>query len=101
MHFGEMQPKRIGAHIQHRFHQGVTRAMAYREALGDEDRFFDVRFHELVQDPGAMVHRISEHFGLQGVPQEAIHNWLNNGRADKRGAHQYSAERYGLDRAAI
>ena len=75
--------------------------MAYRESFGNEETFFDVRFHELVQDPGAMVQRITEHFGLQSVPQQAIENWLNNGRADKRGAHQYSAERYGLDRAAI
>ena len=101
MHFGEMQPTRIGAHIQKRFHQGVTRAMAARDAFDNDNIFFDVRFHELVQDPAKMIGRITEHFGLQPVAEEAIANWLNNGRADKRGAHQYSAERYGLDRARI
>lgn len=101
MHFGNMQPHRIGAHIRKRFHQGVTRAMASREAYGNEDTFFDVRFHELVQDPGAMVDQITDHFDLPKVADEAIQNWLNNGRSDKRGAHQYSAERYGLDRCAI
>jgi hypothetical protein len=75
--------------------------MKAREAVNDESRFFDVRFHELVQDPGAMVARITQHFGLRDVAPEAIHNWLNNGRSDKRGAHQYSADRFGLDADCI
>ena len=75
--------------------------MASRDAYGKEDTFFDVRFHELVQDPGVMVDQITDHFGLPKVANEAIQNWLNNGRSDKRGAHQYSADRYGLDRSAI
>ena len=96
-----MRPHHIGSHTQKRFLQGVTRAMAAREAFNDESRFFDVRFHELVKDPGAMVHQITDHFGLRAVAPEAIENWLNNGRLDQRGAHLYSADRYGLDQDRI
>ena len=46
-----------------------------------------------------MVHRIHRHFELP-LPEgmdTAMDRWLNNGRADKRGQHLYSAERYGLN----
>jgi hypothetical protein len=100
-YFGEIRHKEVGKHIQHRFLQGVTRAMEFRDAINDESRFFDVRFHELVKDPAAMVTRITEHFNLRPVAQEAMANWPNNGRKDKRGAHVYSAERFGLQRTPI
>ena len=103
MLYGKFDPLPIGKHITQRFEQGVTRAMAARAAKGRPEQFFDVPFQELVQDPIAMVHRIHQHFELP-IPEDmdsAMDNWLNNGRADKRGQHQYRAERYGLNIEAI
>jgi hypothetical protein len=103
MLYGRFEPLPIGRHITQRFELGVRRAMAARDAKGRPGQFFDVSFHELVADPIAMVHRIHEHFDLphpEGM-DAAMSDWLNNERSDKRGKHHYSAERYGLDVAAI
>ena len=102
MLYGRVSPRFIGAHITERFHIGMERAMEARTRYPPE-QFYDVDFTELVADPGAMVRRIHAHFSL---PQPAdmdqrMSDWLNNGRADKRGRHRYSAEKYGLDAAAI
>lgn len=99
MLYGKFEPLPIGKHITQRFEQGVARAMAARAAKGKPGQFFDVSFQELVEDPIAMVHRIHRHFELPTPAgmDAAMDSWLNNGRADKRGKHQYSAERYGLD----
>jgi len=87
----------LGEHISHRFHQGVSRAMAVRDKVG-EDRFFDVNFFELVQDPLAIVDRIQDHFGLLRTAEgrAAMQSYLLTDRKDSRGQHRYSAERYGL-----
>ena len=103
MLYGKFDPLPIGKHITQRFEQGVARAMAARAAKGRPEQFFDVPFQDLVQDPISMVHQIHQHFEIP-IPEgmdTAMDSWLNNGRADKRGQHQYSAERYGLDIEAI
>ena len=99
MLYGRFEPLPIGKHITQRFEQGVRRAMAARDQYGKPGQFFDVSFHELVQDPIAMVHKIYAHFDMT-VPDgmdAAMETWLSSGRSDKRGKHHYSAERYGLD----
>ena len=103
MLYGHIDRPAIGAHIQDRFRIGVERAMVARAGIADESRFFDVDFRDLVQDPIAMVHRINAHFDLPHTAgaDAAMQAWLDNGREDKRGQHRYSAEQWGLDRAAI
>jgi len=99
MLYGTLDLPRIGEHISHRFHQGVQRAMAVRERVGD-DRFYDVSFKRLVGEPTQVVREIADKFQL-GVADDLetrVHTYLNNKRTDKKGAHKYSAERYGLDR---
>ena len=99
MLYGTLDLPRIGAHISRRFHQGVQRAMAVRDRVGD-DRFYDVSFKRLVNEPTDVVREITDKFQL-GVAEDVetrIHTYLNNKRSDKKGAHKYSAERYGLDR---
>jgi len=100
--FGGYDGAEVGAHIQRRFHQGVTRAMAVRDRVGSE-RFFDVDFGELVADPLAMVEQINSHFGLNSSPEghAAMETYLKTERKDARGQHRYDAARYGLDPAAV
>jgi len=103
MLYGRIAPHEIGANITDRFLVGVKRAMAAREAHPNKDQFFDVDFVKLVEDPRSVVQQIHSHFGLDYADSMDgdIDAWLNNGRADKKGRHRYSAEVYGLDAERI
>ena len=100
--YGSYDNHEVGAHITKRFHQGVSRAMAVRDRVGDSS-FLDVNFLDLVGDPLAAVARIESHFGLEqtGPGREAMDTWMKAKRGDHRGAHRYSAARYGLEREPI
>ena len=98
---GRIDPREIGPHIAERFHVGVTRAMEARDALGDERRFFDVDFYDLVKDRVGMVGRIEQHFELEPTDPALLQSWLDTKRADSRGSHRYDAAMWGLDRDTI
>ena len=100
--WGKYDAHEVGRHISKRFLQGVSRAMAVRERVGD-DRFFDVDFVELVQDPLAMVERIQGHFGLESTlgGREAMEQYMSTERKDARGKHRYDAVRYGLEEDVV
>jgi len=100
--YGHYDPTELGEHITTRFHQGIQRAMAAR-AAADPKRFFDVNFHNLVNDQAGTVRAICEYFELpHGEHMDtAVAGWLANRRADHRGAHKYSAARYGIDTARV
>lgn len=101
--YGDARPHEIGPYIADRFHLGVTRAMEVRRRLGD-DRFIDIPFEETVANPIRAVRRICYKFGLPyggSGTDTAIRRWLEQERADKRGAHRYDAARYGLDRDKV
>ena len=96
--YGKYDPHALGQHITDRFLSGINRAIRVGEHEGDS-RFFHVNFNTLVEDPTAVVKQICTKFDYNygsGL-DEAIQNWQNNSRRDKRGRHKYSAERYGLD----
>jgi hypothetical protein len=98
---GRIEPTRIGPHIADRFHQGVERAMAARDALGDESRFFDVDFGDLIRDPVGMTNRIEEYFGLEPTDRLLLDDWLTRKRADAPGRHRYVASMWGLDADSV
>jgi hypothetical protein len=100
--FGGYDGRALGDHIQQRFHQGVTRAMAVRDRVGS-DRFFDANFSDLVSDPLAMVERVNAHFGLKSTAEgrAAMEEYMRTERKDERGQHRYDAERYGLSAASV
>lgn len=102
MLYGEIDHAKIGAHTVDRFAQGVQRAMAARDRLG-EDRFFDVNFKDLVRDPITMVRRIRQHFDIPHPPgsDEAMAAFLAAKRSDARGKHVYSPEQWGLEASSV
>lgn len=102
MLWGDVDNVKLGADVTQRFSQGVSRAMKARERWG-EDRFFDLDFREFVRDQSGTVQRICKHFGLAhtATDQLAVQEWLGSDRADHRGAHVYSAEKYGLEEAEV
>jgi len=100
--YGRFNPHDLGAHITHRFHQGVLRAVKVRETA-DPKRFFDVNFHNLVADYNGTVREFSEYFDLpfsEEMPGR-IEAYLGNERADAKGKHKYSVDRYGIDVDAV
>jgi hypothetical protein len=99
MLYGRIDAHAIGAHITDRFEIGVERAVAARERIGRPEQFFDVDFVDLVRDPRTIIEQIHRHFDLPypETMDTSIDGWLNNGRADKKGRHRYSASVYGLD----
>jgi len=103
MLYGRFDPHVVGQHIEDRFLGGVTRAMEARTTLNREANFFDVSFPELVTDPKQVVHDIYKHFDLptDAGLDDAMTDWLESKRTDKRGAHKYSADRYGLDKDTL
>tara|TARA_Y100001968_G_C19433556_1_gene758363 strand:- start:661 stop:1920 length:1260 start_codon:yes stop_codon:yes gene_type:complete len=100
--FGGYDGLELGGHITKRFHQGVSRALAVRERVG-EQQFFDADFRQLVADPKGMVERISAHFGLSTSAQgrAAMTSYLETERKDAIGKHRYDPERYGLNSTEI
>ena len=102
MLFGRVDPEVLGPYILERFWLGIERAMEAR-AAADQARFFDVDFRELVQDQGAMVRRIRDHFGLPHPPgaDAALAAWLAQARQDAKGRHRDHAAPFGLEPDAI
>ena len=97
---GKVDPAEVGAHVADRFLTGVTRAMAVRERVGD-DQFIDVPLSELAADPLAVVRRIEDRFELPPAGDELLRGYLDQRRVDDPGAHLYSAEMFGLDEKDI
>jgi len=75
----------------------VENAMRVRDERGN-DRFFDLYFHELVEDPVDAVGRACDHFGLPlSMSAEArMADWYRENPQGKHGGHRYRAEDYGL-----
>jgi hypothetical protein len=62
-----------------------------------EERFLDVNFKTLLNEPVEAVNKITSHFDLTPVSEEKMNAYLNRDRPDNRGKHIYTAEHYGVD----
>lgn len=105
MLYGRFDAHALGANIVDRFRTGVQRAMDARDRVGEAEshHFYDVDFKRLVRDPARFVREIKDWAGLahDGASEARVQRWLTTERGDKRGAHKYSADVYGLDAQAI
>lgn len=66
------------------------------------ERFMEVRYEELVADPGGTVKRIYDRFGIPVSPN--YKDWLDQETERAKGyksRHQYSLEEYGLTREQV
>lgn len=78
----------------------LYRGLAVRDRIGsDDDRFFDVCYTRLMDDPTATVGAILDHFGLPfGAGSErAVQEFIADNPQTKHGVHRYSAAQFGLD----
>ncbi|MDE0474400.1 MAG: sulfotransferase, partial [Gammaproteobacteria bacterium] len=84
----------------------LDRAVSFRDSHPElEDRWIDVSYYDLVQDPMGIVARIYDHFGwsLEPRPVEVMDAWLTKQderrRTEKR--HRYDIGDYGLTREMV
>jgi hypothetical protein len=102
MLYGRIDPREVGRHISGRFLLGIERAMEVRRRRGD-DRFYDVAFRDLVDDPRAVVRAIKRWHGMDHdeESERRMDEWLESERADAKGRHAYDGAMWGLDAEAI
>lgn len=101
--YGTFEHAELGPYVTDRFTEGMTRAMAARDRWNDERNFFDAPFPRTVAEPKAVLRDILTHFELP-IPDDLdarADAWLSSDRSDKRGAHHYSAEAFGVDEAEV
>ena len=99
-------PEVLGAEQLTAMSRLLERAVEFRESHPElEDRWIDVRYYDLVQDPMAVVARIYERRGWKLRPEavDAMEAWLDNQRERRRTEkrHKYNIVDYGLTRDMI
>lgn len=91
-----------GRQWQKRLSWGTERCMASRAKL-PKDTFADIWFKDALTNPLAEIERVYEIFGIEMIPEAraAMEQWLVDNRRDKRPAHRYTLEDFGLTEASI
>ena len=87
----------IGRQCLARYAWSLRRCLASRERL-PKQRFFDVAYRDVVADPIGEVARIYAFLGRKLTPEAeaAMRRHTLEQARDKRPAHDYSLERFGL-----
>jgi hypothetical protein len=96
----EVDPEQVGPEMTRRWADGLERALRARDdGLVPADRFFDVRYLDLLRDPIGTVRSIYDHFGLRFTrpAEERMRRFLARHPKDKHGRHQYTLAEFGLD----
>ncbi|MCA9502973.1 MAG: sulfotransferase [Myxococcales bacterium] len=97
-----VDPLEVGRQVIERWSWAMTRCLASRDA-GQEARFVDVLYEENRRDPMSGIARVYEKIGrpFTDEAREAMKQWGDENRRDKRAAHDYSLEEFGYTRAQI
>ncbi|MGH7893798.1 MAG: sulfotransferase [Candidatus Binatia bacterium] len=95
----QIDPVAIGREMTTRWADGLARALRARDAMpAKQDRFFDVRYRDLVRDPIGTVRRIYAHYRIPFTAdfEARLEAFLAENPKDKHGRHRYSLEQFGL-----
>jgi len=90
----------IGPEVTHMLAGDIQRGLAARDAgVAAAERFCDIRYAELLDDPLATVRRIYRQFDMAlGDEAEArMHRYVAATPKDKHGVHEYSLAQFALD----
>jgi hypothetical protein len=91
----------VGREVTTRWCEGMRRALAARDGgCAPGERFFDVRYTDLMRDPIGVVRGIYEHFDMRfsEAAEHRMRRFLAENPKDKHGRHEYTLEEFGLDR---
>lgn len=97
-----LDPRQLGETVLEYLARSLERGLAARDR-SDPDRFLDVDYRDLVDDPLGVARRIHAHFGLP-LPAEAEAAMARHVREHPRGrhgTHEYGLEPYGLSPGRI
>jgi hypothetical protein len=104
MYSDDVDPTEVGRQWLERMAWATRRALAVRDRMPDaSERFTDVWYRDTVSNPLAQMERIYAAIGLELIPaaRSAMESWLVADAREKRPAHRYSADRFGLSEDAI
>jgi hypothetical protein len=87
----------VGQQWNRQFAHGLRATLQFRERLTDQ-RFLDVQFIDTVRQPMEVVGTIYAFLDmrLDAAVEQAMQRWLQQNGRDKRAAHGYTAEQFGL-----
>lgn len=88
----------IGAHTSATWHTALERLIAFRER-GNDDRFVDLSFESVQQDPMAAVAELYDRLGdeLTDEARDRMAAWWAQSSEGRSGPGSYPAEDFGLD----
>ena len=95
-----VDPKAVGPEMSGRWSDAMYRALRARDAgVAPAERFYDVRYLDLLHDPIATVRGIYAHFDLPFRPgvEDAMRRYLAEHRKDRHGRHEYTLAEFGLE----
>ncbi len=100
-YFDHPNPHAIGGNIADIVERLLSAGVAGR--AGRESRFVDIAFADLLADPIGCVRTIYAASGdvLTGDAEARMQSWIADNRQEKHGRHDYAAEDFGLDVAAL
>jgi hypothetical protein len=76
---------------------------AFRARADAPKAISDVYYRDFIRDPLGVVEQVYASFGIElsSAARQAMENFMRQNQQGKHGAHEYSAQDYGLDPAAI
>ena len=91
-----VRDRELGDEVLKNLESTLDRAMTAREER--PERFYDVSFEQLMQDPIAVVKRIYHRFGYDydRRMEDGMRRWLAANPQGKHGKHAYDLEQFGL-----
>jgi len=88
---------RVGRHVAMRWAKFLKRYAAVRERIGP-DRFIDIKYEDLIAAPLDQARPVLARLGMDMTPdvEAAMTEWLAENAREKRAAHVYTLEQFGL-----
>jgi hypothetical protein len=88
---------KVGQFTEKRWAGFLGRYASVRERIG-EDRFIDVKYEDIVKSPIDQARPVMHRLGIDMTPdvEVAMTDWLEENARDKRAAHHYTLEQFGL-----
>ncbi len=76
----------------------LNRGMQQRDALNQEQQFFDLQFKDITTDPVSAIRSMYEYFDFELTEEktDAMQHYLDNRPRDKHGKHKYTLAQFGL-----
>jgi hypothetical protein len=93
----DVRPKEAAAYTSRVWAYWLTRLAQMRDKF-PADRFIDVRYEDTVSRPHEVVKGVLKAVGAPASPEvdKSIAEWLEENSRDKRAAHNYTLEEFGL-----